>query len=119
MRVVLVVDDEPMLRMLATEMLEDAGHTVVTFDTAAQAIAYCDERSNDVSAIVTDINMPGDLDGLDLARHIRATRPQTGVVVTSGRYDALPSDLRADVTFLSKPWTGDLLLNALDDCDPK
>ncbi|MDX7954064.1 response regulator, partial [Lichenihabitans sp. Uapishka_5] len=68
MRIVLVVDDEPMLRMLAIEMLEDAGHIVVDFSNAAQAIAYCDEPGNDVAAVVTDINMPGDLDGLDLAR---------------------------------------------------
>ena len=53
MRNVLVVDDEPMLRMLATEMLEEAGHTVVAFDTAAQAVAYCDDPDNDVSAVLT------------------------------------------------------------------
>ena len=113
MRIVLVVDDEPMLRMLATEMLEDAGHTVVAFDTAAQAIAYCDAQENNVAAIVTDINMPGDQDGLDLVRHVRDSRPGINVVVTSGRYNALPADLRPDVTFLPKPWTGDSLLNAL------
>ena len=107
-----------MLRMIAVETLEDAGHTVVAFDTAAQAIAYCDTASNDVAAIVTDINMPGAQDGLDLARHVRDTRPEINVVVTSGRYDTLPADLRQDVTFLSKPWTGDLLLNALAQSRP-
>ena len=113
MRIVLVVDDEPMLRLLATEMLEDAGHTVVAFDTAAQAMTYCDAPENNVTAIVTDINMPGDMDGLDLARHVRATRPETSIVVTSGRYNALPPDAKQGITFLPKPWTEERLLAAL------
>ena len=118
MRIVLVVDDEPVLRMLATEMLEDAGHIVVAFDTAAQAMAYCDVPANDVAAVVTDINMPGDMDGLDLARHVRATRPDASIVVTSGRYDTLPDDTRRGITFLPKPWTQDRLLGALGRIEP-
>lgn len=118
MCIVLVVDDEPMLRMLATEMLEEVGHMVVAFDTAALAMAYCDVPSNDVGAVVTDINMPGEMDGLDLARHVRATRPDTSIVVTSGRYNVLPPDARQGITFLPKPWTGDRLLGALGELAP-
>ena len=113
MRIVLVVDDEPILRMLAIEMLEDAGHTVVEFATAAEAIAYCDRMDGMISAVVTDINMPGEKDGLDLARHVRETLPTASVVVTSGRYDALPPDMRQGITFLPKPWTSERLLSAL------
>lgn len=113
MRIVLVVDDEPMLRVIAVEMLEEAGDVVAEFSTAAQAIASCDVPGSDVATIVTDSNMPGDRDGLDLARHLRETRPDTHVVVTLGRYDALPADIKKDVTSLSKPWTGDLLLSAI------
>lgn len=102
--------------MLAVEMLEDAGHSVVEFGTAAQAIAYCDEPDHEIGVVLTDINMPGDLDGLDVARHVRATRPETAIVVTSGRYNAMPCDIRPAVTFLSKPWTSDRLLGAIGDC---
>lgn len=114
MRTVLVVDDEPMLRVLAVEMLEDAGHCVVDFCNAAQAIAYCDIPANDICAVLTDINMPGELDGLDLARHLRDTRPDTHIVVTSGRYSVMPGDIRPAVTFLAKPWTTAKLLSAID-----
>lgn len=113
MRTVLVVDDEPMLRMLAIEMLEDAGHFVVDFCNAAQAIAYCDMPAHDIGAVLTDINMPGELDGLDLARHLRDTRPTTHIVVTSGRYSIMPGDIRPAVTFLPKPWTSARLLTAI------
>lgn len=112
-RTVLVVEDEPMLRMLAVEMLEDAGHVVVEFGNAVEAIAYCDDPDHAIAAILTDINMPGDLDGLDLARHVRATRPGTAIVVTSGRYAAMPCDIKPEVTFLPKPWTSDRLVSAI------
>lgn len=115
---VLVAEDEPLLRMLAIEMLEDAGHDVVDFGNAAEAIAYCDDRTHDIDAIVTDINMPGDLDGLDLARHVRATRPEAHVVVTSGRYGAVPPPGIAGTTFLRKPWTCDRLVDAIDSPQP-
>lgn len=96
-------------------MLEDAGLHVVDFGNAADAIAYCDDAAHAVEAIITDINMPGDLDGLDLARHVIATRPETGVVVTSGRYGCLPPPGIKGVTFLRKPWTSARLIGALDD----
>lgn len=99
--------------MLAIEMLEDAGHDVVDFGNAAEAIAYCDEPDHQIDAILTDINMPGDLDGLDLARHVRATRPEAHVVVTSGRHGRLPPPGIAGATFLRKPWTSDRLMDAL------
>lgn len=113
MRTVLVVEDEPILRSLAIEMLEEAGHLVVDFGTAAQAIAYCDVPANEIGAVLTDINMPGDLDGIDLARYVRATRPDTNVVVTSGRYAGLPPSGLSGVTFLPKPWSSAVLLRAI------
>jgi two-component system, response regulator PdtaR len=113
MQIVLVVEDEPDIRALATEMLEEVGHVVVDFSTAAQAKAYCDVPQNDIAAVVTDINMPGEESGLDLATHIAATRPGTAVVVTSGRHDALPAGTPARIRFLPKPWTADMLLKAI------
>lgn len=113
MQIVMVVEDEPVLRMLAIEMLEDAGHIVVDFSTAAQAKAYCDVPQNDVAAVVTDINMPGEENGLELASYIARTRPGTPVVVTSGRYGALPDGTPGEIRFLAKPWTSATLLHAI------
>ena len=113
MQIVLVVEDEPAIRAIATEMLEDAGHIVVDFSTAAQAIAYCDVQQNEIAAVLTDINMPGDEDGMDLALHVAKTRPETAVVITSGRYAALPDGMPARIKFLPKPWTAEALLKAI------
>ena len=110
---ILVVEDEPLIRMLAVEMLEDAGCSVVEFDNAKHAIAFCKAPENDIAAVFTDINMPGDLDGLDLASLVIASRPGAVVVVTSGRYSKKPAALSPQVRFLPKPWGEPDLLSAL------
>ena len=113
MHIVLMVEDEPDIRMLVTEMLEDAGHIVMDFSTAAQAKAYCDVPQNDITAVVTDINMPGDENGLDLAAHVTTTRPGIPVIVTSGRYSVLPDGAPTGIRFLPKPWSAEALLKAV------
>ncbi len=115
--VVLVVEDEPVVRMIAVDMLEDAGWSVVEFATADDAIAFCVRPENDIAAVFTDINMPGVADGLDLAALVAATRPKAAVVVTSGRYQAPPADLAARVLFLPKPWNARDLLAAITGSD--
>ncbi len=110
---VLVVEDEPIVRMIAVDMLEDAGCSVVEFANADDAIAFCIRPEHDIAAVFTDINMPGDMDGLDLATLVVATRPSAVVVVTSGRYREPPADLAGRVRFLPKPWNGRDLLAAI------
>ena len=109
----MLVDDEPNLRMIAAELLIDAGHTVIEFSTAADAKAYASVPGNWLTTVVTDINMPGDEDGLHLAALIRATRPQAAVIVTSGRYAALPAGMPDGIGFLPKPWSAAALLQAV------
>ena len=113
MRTVLVVEDEALIRMLAAEVLADAGYHVVEFSNAADALAFCQDPENDLAAVFTDINMPGDLDGLDVAQLVVKTHPHAAVVVTSGRYDLKPADLAAQVRFLPKPWNSAALIAAI------
>lgn len=112
-RTILVVEDEPIIRMIAVETLEELGCRVVEFDNAEQAIAFCKAPENDVAALFTDINMPGDLDGLDVAFYVVASHPDAVVIVTSGRYTDKPTDLSPQVTFLPKPWNAASLTEAL------
>lgn len=114
-RTVLVVEDEPLIRMLAVDMLEDAGCAVVEFDNAVTAIAFCKAPNHPIAAVFTDINMPGALDGLDLASLVTKCHPEAVVVVTSGRYADKPADLSARVRFLPKPWSAPELMAALKD----
>ena len=81
--VVLIVEDEFLLRAAAVDMGEAAGFVVLEASDADQAIRIL-ERRPDVRAVFTDINMPGSIDGLKLARVIRDRWPPVELIVTSG-----------------------------------
>ena len=82
--VVLIVEDEFLLRMDAVDMIAGAGFDVVEAANADQAIEILESR-RDVTVVFTDIQMPGSMDGLKLARAIRGRWPPIKIVATSGR----------------------------------
>ncbi len=100
---VLVVDDEALIRLATKSVLEDAGMTVVEASSSADAIAILDELSN-IDVLVTDIRMPGEMDGLTLAKIARDRWPSVKVMVTSGDRATRQSDLPAGVRFFAKPY---------------
>ena len=81
--VVLVVEDEAVIRAILAEELEDAGFTVVEADGADAATAVLAGRS-DIGTVVTDLRMPGSMDGLGLARWMRKHAPTVPIIITSG-----------------------------------
>ena len=101
---VLVVEDEALIRFDAVDMLEEAGLTVVEFDSAIEAAAYVADHVGDIAAVFTDINLKGDMDGLALAALVARTAPDVLLLVTSGRFMSDPAGLPKDVRFLKKPW---------------
>jgi DNA-binding NtrC family response regulator len=98
---ILVVDDEFLVRVNTAEAFEEAGFEVIEARDAATALAVLREIS-DVQIVCTDVNMPGDLDGLDLAVRVREHHPHMKVIVTSGviQKHALPPS----IPFLAKPF---------------
>lgn len=80
---VLVVDDEAMIRLVLMEEFEDAGFRVAEADSADAAVALL-AGGAPVLAVVTDVRMPGSMDGLGLAAWMREHRPTVPVFVTSG-----------------------------------
>ena len=114
--VVLVVDDDPLVRVHSLFALEDAGYEVVEAGNAADALA-CLERRPDIGALLTDIRMPGSLDGVGLANVVHERRPDIAIVVTSGAEDGAERKLPATANFVRKPYTGAQLsrLLTLDD----
>ena len=115
--VVLVAEDEPTIRMLAVDTLEDGGWSVVQFATADQAMAFCRQADSIIDAVFTDVDMPGEMDGLDLAALVAGSRPKAIVIVTSGRYREAPSGLAGRIIFLPKPWSAGDLFAALNNAD--
>ena len=100
---ILVVEDDAILRLMAAEMMQDAGFEVLEADSADEALRILDNRT-DVRVVFTDIEMPGSMDGISLARFIRSRWPTIAVIVTSGRYTGHDVDLPAGGLFFTKPY---------------
>lgn len=100
---VLVVDDEPLIRMYAVDVLEDEGIRTLEAGDATQALAML-EAHPEITVLFTDINMPGPLDGLELARRVHERRADVQLILTSGKVRPRQADLPNDGHFLEKPY---------------
>ncbi len=103
--VILMVEDEFLLRLDAAETIEKAGFGVVQAANADEAIAILQARS-DIRVVFTDIQMPGSIDGLKLASFVRDRWPPIQILVTSGLVKVDTDDLPAGSVFLPKPYRG-------------
>ena len=103
-KLVALVEDEPIVRDIATVELEDRGFSVVDFASADAALPYLRKNGGAVSLVVTDVQMPGAVNGLELVTLLRRWWPQLKVLVTSGGPLVNPGLLPPTACFLSKPW---------------
>jgi CheY-like chemotaxis protein len=103
--VVLVVEDESLIRLNAIDMIEEFGFEAIAAADADEAIRILESRS-DIRLVFTDIQMPGSMDGLRLARVVRNRWPPIALVVVSGQTQVLESDLPPGGRFLPKPYAG-------------
>ena len=101
--VILVVEDEALIRIGAVQMLEEAGFAAVEASNAGDAIRILDLRS-DIRAVFTDINLPGTLDGMRLARLVRRRWPPIHLILTSGLVSPKEGELPANGRFIRKPY---------------
>jgi CheY-like chemotaxis protein len=111
---VLIVEDEPLVRMVTSVTLEDAGFEPVEVATADEAMELL-SGANEIAAVVSDIEMPGEMNGLELAWAIRAQWPNIAVVLTSGRQLPRPRDMPKQVRFVAKPYHPALLVQILTE----
>jgi CheY-like chemotaxis protein len=100
--VVLVVEDEMLLRMRTVDMVEDAGYTSVEAVDADEAVAILESRS-DIALLFTDIQMPGSMDGLKLAHAVHERWPPIKIILVSGQLRLANIDIPADSRFFGKP----------------
>jgi CheY-like chemotaxis protein len=100
--VVLVVEDEMLLRMRAVDMVEDAGYTPIEAIDADEAVKILESRS-DIALMFTDIQMPGSMDGLGLARAVHKRWPPIKIIVVSGALKLSDIDIPSDSRFFGKP----------------
>ena len=113
--VVLLAEDEALVRMMTADILEEAGCAVIETANASAALAMLDQRP-DVQVLVTDVEMPpGPLNGLDLARLAHEQFPQVSVVVVSGRVRPDTGELPPGVRFVPKPYSATKLTRAVQE----
>ncbi len=101
--IILIVDDEPLIRQSAVQMIEDAGFEIIEAANADEAIRIL-ESCSDIRVVFTDIHMPGSMDGLKLAHAIRNRWPPIKIIVTSGREFLTERDLPEGGRFFAKPY---------------
>jgi DNA-binding NtrC family response regulator len=117
MAVVLIVEDEEQVRVLAEAIIRELGHETLTAGTAEQALAVVEERS-DVDLLFTDIGLQQDIEaGLQLARDVAARRPALPVLYTTGQgvTDGMRAMFAEPFGFVPKPYTPDGLKTALSN----
>ncbi len=115
---VLLVEDDDRVRLLARQILQRAGFTVLEAADGKAALALAAEHSGPIDLLLTDVVMPGGLNGVQLAGAMRATRPAIAVVYMSGYIENARVDrsVRAgDGRFIQKPFTAETLLNVLSE----
>jgi two-component system, response regulator PdtaR len=103
-QLVLVVEDEGLVRMNAVAMIEEAGFSVLEASDADDAIRILETR-RDITVIFTDIEMPGSMNGIKLAHAVRDRWPPIKIIATSGHYGFREGDLPTGGRFLPKPYT--------------
>jgi two-component sensor histidine kinase len=99
---VLVVEDEMILRMRAVDIVQDAGFNPVEAVNADQAMSILEGRS-DISLLLTDIQMPGSIDGLKLAHAVHDRWPSIKIILVSGQVKLTEAERPADSRFFGKP----------------
>jgi DNA-binding NtrC family response regulator len=100
--VILIVEDEMMLRMLVVDMVEDAGYTAIEASDADEAVAILESRS-DIALMCTDIQMPGSMDGVGLAQAVYVRWPSVKIILVSGQSKPPSIDLPPCSRFFGKP----------------
>ena len=112
--VILIVEDEPLIRIDAADIIRDAGYQVVEAADADEAIAILEVR-RDITIVFTDIQMPGSMDGLKLAAAIRGRWPPIKIIATSGNVKVGMNDLPEGGRFLKKPYSRSVILETIAD----
>ncbi len=111
--VVLVVEDEPLLRMAATDMVERAGFAVVEAANATEAISILESPRFEIRIVFSDIDMPMGIDGLKLAAVIRNRWPPIEIILVSGHAEPPAADLPARTVFFPKPYKEEQIVLAI------
>ncbi len=108
---IIVVEDNADFRDLLCEMLLMLGHDVISVISAEEALDSLEEQQADI--LISDVSLPG-ISGVELAKKVHAALPQVKIILSSGYGESIASQLKFEVTVLSKPYSLTQLAEALD-----
>lgn len=111
---VLIVEDEVLIRMSSAATLEDAGFRILEAGSAAQAIEML-AANPDIDVLMTDVHMPGAMDGLGLVALVHRRHPEIRAIVVSGNTTAEDACNAGAIGFLPKPYMAHSLVRAVND----
>jgi DNA-binding NtrC family response regulator len=113
-RTILVVEDEILIRMSAVATLQDAGFDVLEAQNSAEALALLTHHP-EVSIMLTDVRMPGLMDGLALVAQVNVDHPDIRSIVVSGHTSALQASDAGAMGFVAKPYLADTMVQCVND----
>ncbi|VVP28013.1 response regulator [Pseudomonas fluorescens] len=111
---ILVVEDDPLILDFLCEILQDEGFKVQPQASADAAAEYLERHAAQVSMLLTDITMPGKLNGADLANQFGDRWPEKPIMIMSGYETPQSSGVRHEVAFIKKPWALGQLLDCVE-----
>ncbi|GEO15652.1 response regulator [Microvirga aerophila] len=115
--VVLLVEDEPLVRLTQVDILREAEFWVLEAQDADEAFDILKARP-EINVVLTDVDMPGSIDGFEFARLVRQGWPEVAVLVISGKTSPGPGDLPQGAHFLHKPVRSATLTEVLQQIIP-
>ena len=116
MSVILTVEDEFFISEYLRLLLERAGYEVIPTHNADEALAGLERRS-DIHAIITDVNMPGSMDGLRLAAAVRHRWPPIKIIVVTGHKPPELDEVPSDSLPVAKPYTAERMMAAVSELE--
>lgn len=109
---ILVVEDEPLIRLGLVSVIEEAGYIALEAANADAAIRVL-EADSSVRLVVTDVDMPGSMDGIKLAHYVNRKWPPIKLIVISGKIGVKPGELPEGARFMGKPYQEAALLDLM------
>lgn len=101
---VIVAEDEPSIREMISASLKDADFAVLEAGDAQEVLTILETSAPNIGMLFTDVNMPGAMDGLELAHHVRRTWPWITLLIASGKAELEPTDMPSGSRFMVKPY---------------
>lgn len=114
----LIVDDDVLIRLDAVDILGQAGFRTLEAGDATEALAVLEARGAEIQLLFSDVQMPGEHNGFELAMQCQVRWPHISILVASGQAHPQDGDLPTDAVFIGKPFSAQIIYDRLQELLP-